>query len=104
MQESLSGIPSCVREQFSILVDNIKTLTEVRREVGPGPVGEQVDREVHSHLEALGELRERVFHRALSGGDDVAPLEKHITRVEILDLSQFPLLSSARSEQALLSH
>lgn len=103
MHESLRGIPAQVREQFGILVDNIKTLTQVRQEVGSGPVGDQVDREVLLHISALGELRERVFLGAVSG-HNISPLEKLPSRVEILDLSDLPLVARPSSSVSQLSH
>lgn len=86
MHESLEGVPAAVREQFSILTENIKTLTKVRREIPSGLVAVQVEREVIEQLAALGELRERVFLGSVSG-DRITPLEKAPALVEVLDLS-----------------
>lgn len=81
-----SALPAPVREQFSIITENIKTLTKVRKEVGGGPLGARVEAEVASQILALGTLRERVFNGTVTGGN-VMPLEEPPSRVEVHDLS-----------------
>ncbi len=89
MRES-SSVSARVREQFSILVENINTLARFRQEVRPGPMSEQVDREFLHHIAALGELRERAF-RGVVSGDSVTPLEEPFSLVEVVDLTDFIL-------------
>lgn len=99
MHESPS-VPSSVSEQFAILTDNIKTLTEIRHGLS-GPVAEQVDKEMLDQLGALGELRERVFNGTVCGSL-IQPLERPPARVEILDLSDvIPQRSTAMLHEQL---
>jgi hypothetical protein len=78
-----------VREQFRILTHNIKALIEVRKEVGLGLVGRTVEREVTAQIAALSELRERFFNGVVSG-NHVEPLEVAPSKIEVLDIADYP--------------
>ncbi len=71
-----------VRDQFSILTDNIQTLAEIRSKVGQGSIGSIVDREVELQLAALTELRERVLLGTITG-EDPQPLSLELERLKL---------------------
>lgn len=80
-------VPSPVREQITIVTDNINTLASFDTEMEPGPVKSRVNQELATQIATLGELRERVFRERVLG-EGALPLAQHPIRIEVLDFLQ----------------